>query len=128
MEVSSTWIQREEKIAASLIQFDSCPWTPGAGESNNIDNRCVCSPQSGLVDEPSHTELKKSYLSHLDGTCLMALEKIIREAQIGEVDSAAAVPQSPALESLEQPATQTSSFVERGCGSYLIDKLTRFYV
>jgi hypothetical protein len=97
MEVSNKWIQNEEQIAAVLTQFDSCTWSAN-GEAKNLENRCVCSPHSLLVvdytgsspvDHSSQTELKKSYLSHLDCTCLMALEKIVREAQLGEIDSAA---------------------------------------
>ena len=118
MEVSSAWIQNEEKIAAALSQFDSCPWIPGSaeGETENPKNRCVCPPQSLLVDHTgptpvdrsSYTELKNSYLSHLDCTCLMALEKIVREAQPGEVDSAA-IPLSPVA---DQPATQVEGLCE----------------
>jgi hypothetical protein len=39
MEVSSTWIQHEEKIAAELTQFDSCTWILGSVEvsNNNLD-------------------------------------------------------------------------------------------
>jgi len=118
MEVSSTWIQNEEKIAATLTQFDSCTWIPGSeeGQTDNSENRCVCSPQSLLVDctRPSsvdhstHTELKNSYLSHLDCTCLPAHEGIVRDAQLGEVDSAA-VPPPPTP---EQPATQVQGSCE----------------
>ena len=121
MEVSSTWIQNEEQIAEALTQFDSCTWIPGSaeGETENPENHCVCSPQSLLddhtgpssVDHSSHTELKNSYLSHLDCTCLMALEKIIQEAQLGEVDSAA-VPLSPTPDSFGQPATQVEGLCE----------------
>ena len=136
MEVSSKWIQNEEQIATVLTQFDSCPWTPGSadGETKNPENRCVCSPHSLLVvddtgsspvDHSSQTELKKSYLSHLDCTCLMALEKIVREAQLGEIDSAA-VSLSPDL--FKQSATQTHSSVEEGlCEFSLINELARWF-
>ena len=114
MEVSSAWIQNEESFAASLTQYDSCSWIleSAEGETENPENpsRCVCSPQSLLVDytpvdHSSHTELRNSYLSHLDCTCLLVLEKIVREAQLGEVDSVA-VPLSPTPDSSRQLATQ----------------------
>ena len=123
MEVSSAWIQNEEKFAAELTQFESCPWVPefaeGGTENPENPSLCVCSPQSLLVyntgpspeDHSSHAELKNSYLSHLDCTCLMALEQIVREAQSGEVDSAA-VPLSPAPNSFGQPATQVEGLCE----------------
>ena len=130
MEVSSAWIQEEEKFAAALTQFDSCPWISGSteGETKIPENpsRCVCSPQNLLVDNAgpssvdhsSHAELKNSYLSHLDCTCLMVLEKIVREAQLGEVNPAP-VPSSPTPESFGQPATQ----VEGVCELSLTDQL-----
>lgn len=121
MEVSSAWIQNEEKFAAELNQFDSCPWIPGfaEGEIENSENRCVCSPQSLLfdytgssaVDHSSQTQLKNSYLSHLDCTNLMALEKIIREAQLCEVDSAT-IPLSPTPGSFGQLETQVEGLCE----------------
>ena len=120
MEVSSSWIQNEEKVAAALTQFESCPWFPGSAEggTENAENpsRCVCSPKNLRVDYTGHSpedhssqaELKNSYLSHLDCACLMALEQIVREAQLGEVDSAA-VPLSPASGQL---ATQVQGLCE----------------
>lgn len=88
MEVSSKWIQNEEQIAAALTRFDSCTWIPESAKrkTKNPENRCVCSPQSLLVDytrpspvdHSSHTELKNSYLSHMDCNCLAALENIVR--------------------------------------------------
>lgn len=124
MEVSSQWIQNEEQIGAALIQLESCTWNPGSAddETNKPEHRCVCSPKSLLVvdhtelspvDHSSQTELKKSYLSHLDCTCLMALEKIVREAQVGEVDSMA-VSSSPTPNLSGSPATQTYSPIEDG--------------
>ena len=93
MEVSSTWIQNEEKMAAALIQFDSCTWTPGStdGKTENPKNHCVCSPHSLLagtspLNQSSLTELKKPYISHLDYNCLMALEKIVRDTELDGVD------------------------------------------
>ena len=120
MEVSSAWIQNEEKVAAALTQFESCPWFLGSAEggTENAENpsHCVCSPRSLRVDytgpspedHSSQAELKNSYLSHLDCTCLMALEQIVREGQLGEVDSAA-VPLSPAF---GQPATLVKGLYE----------------
>ena len=133
MEVSSSWIENEDQIAAALTQFDSCTWIPGSTEreTENSENRCVCSPQSLLVDytdsstldHSNHTEIRNSYLSHLDCTCLMALEKIVREAQLGEVDSAA-VRLSPSPDSFGQPAIQ----VEGLCELSLINKLTLLFL
>ena len=122
MEVSSTWIQNEEEIAAALTEFDSCTWIPGSaeGETENPENRCVCSPHQNLlvdytvsstVDHSNHTELRNSYLSHLDCTCLITLEKIVREARLGEVDSAA-IPLSPTPDSLGQPEAQVEGLSE----------------
>ena len=38
MEVSSAWIQNEEKFAAELTQFESCPWVPDAvSASTSVD-------------------------------------------------------------------------------------------
>ena len=122
MEVSSTWIQKEEQVAAALNQLDFCTWTPGSADGET-KNRCVCSPQSlvdysgpSSVDQASHTELKKSYFSHLDCTCLMTLEKIVREAQLCEVDSAA-IPLSP--DSSKQSVTHTDPFSEKSLGEFL---------
>jgi hypothetical protein len=131
MEVSSAWIQNEEKFAAALTQFDSCPWIPGSaeGETESSENpsRCVCSPQSLLVDtgfspvdHSSHTELKNSYLGHLDCTYLMALEQVVREGQKAEVDSLAV----PLSHTPEQPATQ----VEALCELSLINKLVSLFL
>lgn len=125
MEVSTAWIQHEEKTAAALIQFDSCTWTPGFSDRNtkNPNSHCTCSFKSlpavdytepSPVDHSSHTELKMSYLSHLDSTSLMALEKIVREAQLSEVDSGA-VPPSPTPDSFGQPTTQTNPPIKALC-------------
>ena len=133
MEVSSKWIQNEEEIAATLTRFDSCTWIPGSAKrkTENPENRCVCSPQSLLVDctgpspvdNSSHTKLKNSYLSHLDFTCLMALENIVREAQLREADSAV-VPLFPTPDSSGQPATQVEGLSELS----LIIKLASFFL
>lgn len=117
MEVSNIWIQNEEQIAAALIQFDSCTWTPESADGETKKS-CVCSPQSLLVDHSSHTELERSHLSHLDCTCLMALEKIVRKAQLSEVDSAA-VPLSTTSDSFGQPVTRTSSVVDKDLCEFL---------
>ena len=135
MELSSKWIQNEEEIAAALTRFDSCTWIPSPGsarrKAENPENRCVCSPQSLLVDytgpspvdNSSHTKLRNSYLSHLDFTCLMALESIVREAQFREADKAL-VALFPTPDSSGQPATQ----VEGLCELSLIIKLASLFV
>ena len=43
MEVSSTWIQNEEQLAAALTQFDSCASIPGSAEGN------LDSPESPVI-------------------------------------------------------------------------------
>ncbi|KAF8804677.1 hypothetical protein BYT27DRAFT_7143352 [Phlegmacium glaucopus] len=131
MEVSDRWIQNEEQIAEALIQFDFCKWTPRSEdeETNKPEHRCVCSPKnlrlvddtrSSSVDHSSQTELKKSYLSHLDRTCLMALEKIVHEAQLGEVDSMA-ISLSPTPDSFRPPATQICSPIEDALSPFSAD-------
>ena len=57
----------------------------------------------------------------------MALEKIVREAQLGEIDSAA-VSSSP--DSFKQSATQNHSSVEEGLCEFslsLINELARWF-
>lgn len=82
MEMSESWIQREEAIAASLLELDTCP--SGLVWSGN-DKRCRCPSTSRLYDgetEGKDAENKSSFLlSHLDSSCLLALENIIQAAE-----------------------------------------------
>jgi hypothetical protein len=56
MEVSSTWIQNEEQLAAALIQFDSCTWIPGSaeGQLGEVDSAEVpLSPTPDSFGQPA---------------------------------------------------------------------------
>ena len=128
MELSSEWIQNEEKMATALLQFDSCAWTP-VFANGKPDKPEYCSPESlpavGYTGpsyaDSSQTGLKQSYLNNLDGTCLMTLEKLAREAHLGEADSALPTPYS-----CGPSVTQCHSPMEEGLCEFSL-KLARFY-
>ncbi len=82
VEVSTRWIQREEAIAASLVELDTCP---GGLVGSRDDMRCRCPSTSRLYDRGEEEEVVEGrssvHLNHLDSTCLMVLENIIRAAE-----------------------------------------------
>ena len=82
MEVSDRWIQREEAIAASLVELDTCP---GSFLGSRDNRRCRCPSTSRLFDRGEEEEVVEDrslgHLNHLDSTSLMVLENIIRAAE-----------------------------------------------
>ncbi|KAF8161103.1 hypothetical protein B0H34DRAFT_699506 [Crassisporium funariophilum] len=79
LEVSDGWIEREEEIAKILNDAGSCRWT--VDDNNEAETSCICTA------DMDHASLKNDATSgdnlkcHLDSTCLMVLETIIRAAE-----------------------------------------------
>jgi len=92
MEVSERWLKREEEMASYLNELDACPWSVGdLGECSHTPEHCTCCPASSdvqgedkdvkTVSNGKNGNRKNGYVNHMDSTCLMVLENIIREAE-----------------------------------------------
>ncbi|KAF9566755.1 hypothetical protein CPC08DRAFT_703723 [Agrocybe pediades] len=93
MEVTDEWVAREEALAASLTEASTCRWSVANSEndscSSHTKHECTCPydqhrvPEQGGASSSGKMEVDE-YLNHLDSTCLMVLESIIREAEAQE--------------------------------------------
>ncbi|PPQ67300.1 hypothetical protein CVT25_005884 [Psilocybe cyanescens] len=89
IEVSERWVENEEFLATELATIDGCSWSFARAHADNSRAQTICScPGDGIHKSLSSgldTE-SNGYLSHLDLTCLMVMESLIRETEPGDID------------------------------------------
>ncbi|KAF9475540.1 hypothetical protein BDN70DRAFT_883595 [Pholiota conissans] len=77
MEVSEDWVFLEDALSEAVNNLDSCSWNAGK-DGVYAQRSCIC---PSIETESSISLSTSAYFNHLDSTCLMTQESILREAE-----------------------------------------------